>query len=96
MKASIFLKLVGEMLTVQQDYFKIKRTGSKADAMDMLIKAKALEKQVAAVVKDGFLEPDEPTLVKLNEEEYETQMELGEMRFPDEPDAGDLLDAVTV
>lgn len=51
MKAFVFLKLVGEMLTTQQDYWA-KRKHSD------LIKAKQLEKQVMAVVKEGKLEPD--------------------------------------
>lgn len=60
MKAKAFLELVGLMLAAQQDYFRIKRTGMKVDATDALIKSKNLEKRVAAVVKEGFLEPDEP------------------------------------
>lgn len=54
MKALAFLKLVGEMLTAQQDYFSFRRHGD-------LMKAKQLEKQAMAVVKEGKLEPDEPT-----------------------------------
>ena len=78
MKAQDFLKLVGEMLDTQQNYFHLKRTGSKSDATTVLIKAKSLEKQVAAVVKEGFLEPDEPTAEQIG--------------LFDEPDAADLLE----
>ena len=53
MNAQAFLELVGKMLTVQQDYFKSRKQSD-------LIKAKELEKQVLAVVKEGRLEPDEP------------------------------------
>lgn len=55
MKAQAFLELVGAMLAAQQDYFKV-RTQST------LIRAKELEKQVMAVVKEGRLEPDGPQL----------------------------------
>jgi hypothetical protein len=58
MKAQTFLNLVGEMLTTQQDYFKVKRTGSPAQ-YDLLIKSKGLERRVMAVVKEGRLEPDD-------------------------------------
>lgn len=54
MKALAFLKLVGEMLTTQQNYFTWRRHGD-------LVKAKRLEKEVMAVVKEGKLEPDVPT-----------------------------------
>lgn len=56
MKALVFLRLVGEMLTTQQNYFTWRRHGD-------LVKAKKLEKEVMAVVKEGKLEPDEPTPV---------------------------------
>lgn len=51
MRAAAFLKLVGEMLTTQQDYFTWRRHGD-------LVRAKKLEKEVMAVVKEGKLEPD--------------------------------------
>lgn len=60
MKANEFLKLVGRMLTAQQNYFKNRL---QVD----LAQAKQLEKDVAAVVKIGKLEPDEiiPTVTNL-------------------------------
>jgi hypothetical protein len=58
MKAQIFLNLVGELLTTQQDYFKAKRSGSPAQ-YDLLIKSKGLEKRAMAVVREGRLEPDD-------------------------------------
>jgi hypothetical protein len=60
MKAQAFLELVGKMMTKQQDYFTAKRQGL-IKAKDLLIESKELEKQVRAVVKEGKLEPDEPT-----------------------------------
>ena len=60
MKALAFLRLVGEMLTTQQDYWA-KRKHSD------LIKAKQLEKQVMAVVKEGKLDPDVVTTVEIKE-----------------------------
>lgn len=60
MKALAFLRLVGEMLTTQQDYWA-KRKHSD------LIKAKQLEKQVMAVVKEGKLDPDVITTVEIKE-----------------------------
>lgn len=59
MKANDFLKLVGRMLTAQQNYFKSRLQGD-------LVQAKQLEKDVAAVVKIGKLEPDEPKPVYTN------------------------------
>jgi hypothetical protein len=59
MKAQAFLILVGKMVSTQQDYFTAKKKG-KIDAYNLLVKAKELEKQVMAVVKEGKLEPDEP------------------------------------
>lgn len=60
MKSQAFLELVGEMLKTQQDYFEAKRKGD-ANRTAILIKSKGLERQVAAVVKGGRLEADEPT-----------------------------------
>lgn len=54
MKANDFLKLVGRMLTAQQNYFTSRLQGD-------LVQAKALEREVSAVIKQGRLEPDEPT-----------------------------------
>lgn len=62
MKASAFLKLVEEVLTRQQDYFKAKRMGDPRQK-DLLIASKELEKRAWSVIKQGSLEPDEPTPV---------------------------------
>lgn len=59
MKAGEFLKLVGSMMTKQQDYFTARRNGSLS-AQRLLIEAKGLEKLVWQVVKSGVLEPDLP------------------------------------
>jgi len=61
MKAQAFLQLVKEMLTAQQDYFTWRRHGD-------LVKAKGLEKQAWAVVKEGRLEPDVVTTVEITNE----------------------------
>lgn len=53
MKTKDFLKLVGRMLTAQQNYFRNRLQGD-------LVQAKQLEREVAAVVKIGKLEPDDP------------------------------------
>jgi hypothetical protein len=53
MKAKDFLKLVSRMLTAQQNYFRNRLQGD-------LVQAKQLEREVAAVVKIGKLEPDDP------------------------------------
>lgn len=91
MKASDFLNLVGEARKEATAYYATKKH-YPLEARDHLIRAKALEKQIDAVVKEGRLEPDdEPaTAVVLSEAEYQQRMELSERRFPDEPDAADL------
>ena len=61
MKASIFLKLVGAMITAQQDYYKARKS-KEGNSYSLLLHAKELEKQVLAVVQEGKLEPDEPVL----------------------------------
>lgn len=58
MKANTFLKLVGKMLTAQQDYYKARKAKNVAQ-YQLLIDAKDLEKQVLTVVREGVLEPDE-------------------------------------
>lgn len=58
MKAQVFLNLVGETLTTQQDYFTARKAGSVTQ-YNLLIKSKGLEKRVMAVVKEGRLEPDD-------------------------------------
>ena len=58
MKAKAFLKLVGEMLTAQQDYY-VARRGKRIDQYQLLVNAKSLERQVLAVVQEGALEPDD-------------------------------------
>jgi hypothetical protein len=73
MKAQVFLKLVGTMMQAQADYFA-NRTQTN------LIAAKQLEKQVRAVVKEGKLEPDEPTaqIHVFTTEAFQEQMSLTE------------------
>jgi hypothetical protein len=61
-KASAFLKLVGEMMSAQQQYFKTR-------AQINLIAAKEFEHRVLKVVKEGVLEPDEPATTVSAEEE---------------------------
>jgi len=62
MKAQAFLELVTTMMTAQADYFAARRRDAGViTTRDLLIKSKDLEKQVWAVIKDGKLEPDEPT-----------------------------------
>ena len=63
MKANDFLKLVGKLITTQQNYFKNRLPGD-------LIQAKQLEKDVMAVVKIGKLEPDEPKPVYINSDMF--------------------------
>ena len=77
MKASAFLKLVEEVLTKQQDYFKAKRQGDPRQK-DLLIASKELEKRTWAVIKQGSLEPDEPTATVhvFTTEEYQRQLNL--------------------
>ena len=94
MKASAFLKLVGEMRAEQNSFFA-KRGKYPIEARDHLIQAKTLEKQVDAVVRDGRLEPDEPTTVTTTEPtESQLQLDLDNAiatgRYY-EPDANDLL-----
>lgn len=81
MRALSFLKLVGEMLTTQQDYWA-KRKHSD------LIKAKQLEKQVMSVVKEGKLEPDVVTTAEIAQEPTQpTQLDFVQVqRRNDDPD----------
>jgi hypothetical protein len=76
MKALAFLKLVGEMLTSQQDYWSRRKHSD-------LIKAKQLEKQVMAVVKEGKLEPDVVTTAEIAEP---TQLDFVADRRPNVPE----------
>ena len=72
MKAQAFLKLVGEMMNAQQDYFKARRSG-KLDTHNLLVAARDLEKKVMIVLDEGKLEPDD-------------QLDTGEeLRPTDEP-----------
>lgn len=101
MKAKEFLRLVGEMLTVQQDYFAARRKGEpKPRQTELLIKSKELEKRVWAVVKTGELEPDEPQptvhvyttehfqeqLRLINEDDIQNQLDFVAIRRPNEPE----------
>jgi hypothetical protein len=71
MKAQVFLELVGKMMQAQADYFA-NRTQTN------LIAAKQLEKTVRAVVKEGKLEPDEPTATVIvhTTEAFQEQFQL--------------------
>lgn len=75
MKTQAFLALVEKTLTAQQDYYKAKRN-SDPRAKDLLIAAKGLEKQCWAVIKEGRLEPDAPTVNVYTAEEYQEQLQL--------------------
>jgi hypothetical protein len=62
MKAQAFLELVTKTMTAQADYYAARRRDAGViTTRDLLIKSKDLEKQVWAVIKEGRLEPDEPT-----------------------------------
>jgi hypothetical protein len=92
MKVQAFLDLVGKMMVKQQDYFEARRNGL-IKAKDLLIDAKQLEKQVRAVVKEGHLEPDEPTatVVVYTTKEYQEQLDLMEHPEAGEPTVEDYL-----
>jgi hypothetical protein len=77
MKAQAFLKLVGEMLTAQQDYYRARKLRNGSE-YSLLVKAKELEKKALAVVKEGRLEPDEPEpIVHVHTtEEFQRQFSL--------------------
>ena len=60
MKASAFLKLVGEARKEAKAYYAAKRD-HPIEGRIHLIEAKRLEKLVDQVVAEGRLEPDEPT-----------------------------------
>jgi hypothetical protein len=63
MKAQAFLELVERVLTAQANYYAARKKGAGViTERDLLIKSKELEKQAWAVVKEGRLEPDEPTV----------------------------------
>jgi hypothetical protein len=78
MKASAFLKLVSEMMASQQRYFKTRTQMN-------LIAAKELEHRVREVMRDGVLEPDEPTTTVSAYEERQLRLHL-----EDERDAGEI------
>ncbi len=80
MKAQAFLLLVGRMMTAQSNYYA-NRTQTK------LVAAKDLEKQVWVVLKQGKLEPDEPTATTVVSADEERQLRL---HLEDERDAGEL------
>lgn len=77
MKAQAFLELVGRMLTAQQDYYRARKLRNGSD-YSLLIKAKELENKVLAIVKEGRLDPDEPTATihVHTTEEFQRQYEL--------------------
>jgi hypothetical protein len=81
MKAQAFLELVDKTLTAQQDFFAARRKGAGViTTQDLLIKSKDLEKQCRAVIKEGHLEPDEPTATVhvYTTEAFQQQMNLTE------------------
>lgn len=77
-----YRKTVIRLRTHQDGWF---RFHNRAD----LIASKQLEKLIDNENK-RWLEEEASSV--MTEPEYQTQMELGEKRFPDESDAGDLLD----
>jgi len=77
MKAQAFLLLVKEMLTVQQNYFTWRRHGD-------LVKAKHLEKQAWAVIKQGKLEPDVITTVEIVREPTQLDFVADQRRNDDQ------------
>ena len=81
MKAQLFMELVDKTLTAQQDYFSARRKGLGVITLqELLIKSKELEKQCRAVIKEGHLEPDEPTATVIvhTTEEYQRLWRLDE------------------
>lgn len=78
MKAQAFLLLVKEMLTVQQNYFTWRRHSD-------LVKAKHLEKQTWAVIKQGKLEPDVVTTVEIAQEPIQLDFVQVQRRNDDQP-----------
>jgi hypothetical protein len=80
MKARDYLKLTELMMTAQADYYGTsKKFGSRSqEAIAALVKARGLEKQVWAVIKEGKLEPDEPTYTTVvhTTAEFQEQMSL--------------------
>jgi len=78
MKAQAFLELVDKTLKKQQDYYTAKRNGApKQEQTDLLIASKELEKQCRAVIKEGKLEPDEPTATVIVHTTAEYQRQFG-------------------
>jgi len=70
MKSQEFLKLVEKTLNAKQDYFAAKRKGlPKDEQIALLVRSKELEKQCRAVIAAGRLEPDEPVIERMNEEQ---------------------------
>jgi hypothetical protein len=82
MKAQAFLELVEKMMTMQADYYAAsKKFGSKSpEAIALIVKSKELEKQCRAVIKEGHLEPDEPTaptfVTHYTTEEFQEKLRL--------------------
>jgi hypothetical protein len=77
-KARDYLKLTERMMTAQADYYATsKKFGKQSpEAVAKLIVSKSLEKQVWAVIKGGRLEPDEPAVTRLDEEQYKEYLRL--------------------
>ncbi|MBI5951877.1 MAG: hypothetical protein HY865_09485 [Chloroflexi bacterium] len=92
MKAKDFFELVKKMMTKQADYRAAKRNGTRNDWEPLLWAASDLERQVWMVLKDGALEPDEPTATihVYTTEEYQRQKDLMENRS-DEPTLAEYL-----
>jgi len=85
MKAKLFLDLVDNTLTAQQDYFAARRKGAGViTVQELLIKSKNLEKQCRAVIKEGKLDPDEPTAVVHvhTTEEYQRELDFTDHQRP--------------
>lgn len=62
MRAQAFLELVKKAMTAQADYYAARRKSvGVLTTQNLLIKSKELEKMVWDVIKEGRLEPDEPT-----------------------------------
>lgn len=77
MKAQEFLELVGRMMTAQEKYYASRKTASKKEQLELLVASKQIEKQVKAVIKEGALEPDEPTqaeYLKLELDEHDLDL----------------------
>jgi hypothetical protein len=88
MRASDFLKLVGEMRKEQKLFFATRKEYA-AEKQAHLVASKALEKRVDQVVAEGYLEPDDLPTATLDVMDGQPAdgVQIG---FFDEPDAGDL------